>query len=62
MKSRWTGPYVVKNIYPYGTIEIEDPNNGNIFKVNGPTLKPFLEGFESELESTPLEDPNYGNS
>ena len=56
MKSRWTGPYIVKTVFPYGAIEIEDPKDRNIFKVNGHRLKPFLEGFEPELESTPLED------
>ena len=62
MKSRWTDPYIVNNVYPYGTVEIEDLKNGNIFKVNGHRLKPFLEGFEPELDSIPSEDPNYGNS
>ena len=33
LRSRWTGPFVVKKIYPYGTIEICD-KNGYIFKVN----------------------------
>uniref|UniRef100_A0A2N9GNA7 RNA-directed DNA polymerase n=1 Tax=Fagus sylvatica TaxID=28930 RepID=A0A2N9GNA7_FAGSY len=57
LRSRWTGPFVVKNVYPYGTIEIENPQNGNIFKVNGQRLKPFLENYIPEVESTPLEDP-----
>uniref|UniRef100_A0A2N9HSW3 Uncharacterized protein n=1 Tax=Fagus sylvatica TaxID=28930 RepID=A0A2N9HSW3_FAGSY len=57
--SRWTGPFVVKNVYPYGTVEIENPQNGNTFKVNGQRLKPFLENYIPEVESTPLEDPVY---
>ena len=61
MKSRWTGPYIVKTVFPYGAVEIEDPKDGNIFKVYGHSLTPFLECFEPELESTPLEDPNYGS-
>ena len=28
--------------YPYGAVEIENPENGKIFKVNGQRLKPFL--------------------
>uniref|UniRef100_A0A2N9I6A0 RNA-directed DNA polymerase n=1 Tax=Fagus sylvatica TaxID=28930 RepID=A0A2N9I6A0_FAGSY len=59
LRSRWTGPFVVKNVYPYGTVEIENPQNGNIFKVNGQRLKPFLENYIPEVESTPLEDPVY---
>ena len=59
LKSRWTGPFVVKTVYPHGAVEIENPKNGNIFKVNGQRLKPFLEEFAPEEESTPLEDPVY---
>uniref|UniRef100_A0A2N9I5J1 RNA-directed DNA polymerase n=1 Tax=Fagus sylvatica TaxID=28930 RepID=A0A2N9I5J1_FAGSY len=59
LRSRWTGPFVVKNVYPYGTVEIENPQNGNTFKVNGQRLKPFLENYIPEVESTPLEDPVY---
>ena len=33
--SRWTGPFVVKVVYPYGAMEIENPDNGKSFKVNG---------------------------
>ena len=33
--SRWTGPFVVKVVYPYGAVEIENPKNGKSFKVNG---------------------------
>jgi hypothetical protein len=59
LRSRWTSPFVVKNVYPYGTVEIENPQNGNIFKVNGQCLKPFLENYIPEVESTPQEDPVY---
>ena len=59
MRSRWIGPFIVKNVFPYGAIEIENPKNGNIFKVNGQRLKPFLENFSQEEESINLEDPIY---
>ena len=45
LRSRWTGPFVVKNVFPHGAIEIEDPKEGTTFKVNGQRLKPFLEGM-----------------
>ena len=35
LRSRWTGPFVVKVVYPYGEVEIENPKNGKSFKVNG---------------------------
>lgn len=35
LKSRWNGPFTVKCVYPYGAVEIGNPNNGVMFKVNG---------------------------
>ena len=35
LRSRLTGPFVVKVVYPYGAVEIENPENGKSFKVNG---------------------------
>jgi len=40
--SKWIGPFVVTNVYPYGTIEIKSESIGKSFKVNGHQLKPFL--------------------
>ncbi|XP_062155170.1 uncharacterized protein LOC133863223 [Alnus glutinosa] len=59
LQSRWTGPFTVRSIFPHGVIEIEDPKNSTIFKVNGKRLKPFLELKSSEIEMTLLEDPSY---
>jgi hypothetical protein len=61
LRSRWTGPYIVKSVFPYGTIEIENPVNGNVFKVNGQRLKPFIDTFEPMDESCDLMDPVYQN-
>ncbi|XP_042991370.1 uncharacterized protein LOC122318232, partial [Carya illinoinensis] len=30
LRSRWIGPFVVKTVYPFGAIEIENPENGNV--------------------------------
>ena len=35
LRSWWIGMFVVKVIYPYGAVEIENPENGKSFKVNG---------------------------
>ena len=43
LRSRWTGPYIVSRIFPYGAVEIQDPDSGATFKVNGQRLKQFLE-------------------
>ena len=60
LQSRWIGPYIVKKVHPHGVVEIEDPTNGTVTKVNGQRLKPFMEGFDSLLESIRLEDPMLG--
>ena len=57
--SRWTSPFIVKVVYPYGAVEIEDPENGKTFKVNGHRLKPFLENFYRQESSEELVDPLY---
>ena len=59
LRSRWTGPFIVKNVFPYGAIAIENLKNDNIFKVNGQRLKPFLENFSQDEESINLEDSIY---
>jgi hypothetical protein len=58
LKSRWT--VIIRTVFPYGAIEIEDLKNGNTFKVNGHKLKSFLELSSMEVvEKTLLEDPSY---
>ena len=42
LRSRWTGPYIVSRVFPYGAVEIKDPKSGAKFKVNGQRLKQFL--------------------
>ena len=59
LRSRWTGPFVVKVVYPYGAVEIENPENGRTFKVNGQRLKPFLKNFDRQESSEELVDPLY---
>jgi hypothetical protein len=59
LKSWWMGLFIIRIVFSHGAIEIEDPKNGNIFKVNGQRVKPFLELRSSEVEATLLEDPIY---
>ncbi|RDX70122.1 hypothetical protein CR513_50667, partial [Mucuna pruriens] len=42
--SKWDGPFVVTNIFPYGVVEVRDDANNHTFKVNGHQLKPYDEG------------------
>jgi len=44
LKSKWSGPFLVKDVKPYGAIELEDPESKRIRIVNGQRLKPYLGG------------------
>ncbi|XP_022019574.1 uncharacterized protein LOC110919612 [Helianthus annuus] len=58
LHSRWTGPYTVKEVFPYGTIMIENAD-GVIFKVNGHRLKLYVVGpIESAVEVIELLAPH----
>ena len=56
LQSRWTGPFYVKTIFPYGAVEAEDLKTGLVHKVNGQKLKPFVEVRNPEVEEMLLED------
>ena len=38
LKSRWSGPFTVAQVFPYGTVELSN-QKGEHFKVNGHRLK-----------------------
>ncbi|XP_076954093.1 uncharacterized protein LOC143628363 [Bidens hawaiensis] len=48
LRSRWAGPFVVKEVFPYGTVEIKDAAGS--FKVNGQRLKHYLGEKSMEAE------------
>ncbi|RVW92962.1 Retrovirus-related Pol polyprotein from transposon 17.6 [Vitis vinifera] len=56
LKSRWNGPYLVHKAYSNGVVEITNPKNGCIFKVNGHRLKPYMEPMVQEKEELYLLD------
>nr|GEW27087.1 reverse transcriptase domain-containing protein [Tanacetum cinerariifolium] len=41
LKSSWSGPFTISHIYPYGTVELAQPDGPN-FKVNGHCLKHYF--------------------
>jgi len=59
LKSRWTGPFVIRTVFVHGAVEICDMKNGNEFKVNGQRLKPFLKSAPEEETVMGLLDPMY---
>ncbi|XP_074368588.1 uncharacterized protein LOC141708728 [Apium graveolens] len=41
LKSRWSGPFIVKTMFPHGAVEIFDKHLDQAFKVNGQRLKHY---------------------
>ncbi|XP_038902480.1 uncharacterized protein LOC120089135 [Benincasa hispida] len=44
LKLQWSGPFVIKEIYPYGIMELTHEDGSNAFKVNGQRIKPYYGG------------------
>ena len=40
---KWNGPYMVCDVFSNGVLELQHPPTGDIFKVNGQRVKPFLQ-------------------
>ncbi|GJT76065.1 hypothetical protein Tco_1042790 [Tanacetum coccineum] len=43
LKSRWSGPFTIVQVFPYGTVELSQ-NSGPNFKVNGHRIKHYFGG------------------
>ncbi|GKC76261.1 hypothetical protein Tco_1127035 [Tanacetum coccineum] len=41
LKTYWTGPFIVAQVFPYGTVELSQTDGPN-FKVNGHKLKHYF--------------------
>jgi len=59
LKTRWSGPFIVESVTPYGAITVQNPKDGTLFQVNGQRLKPFLELGSTHIEQIDLVDPIY---
>jgi len=60
LRSKWIGPFVVTNFYPYGAVEIKSQSTNKSFKVNGHRLKSFLSNpalVDIVVEETSQFDP-----
>ncbi|MCI37587.1 hypothetical protein A2U01_0058811, partial [Trifolium medium] len=45
LKSKWSGPFVIKEVFPHGAVEIFKPGEeSSSFKVNGQRLKVYKGG------------------
>ncbi|GJX53470.1 reverse transcriptase domain-containing protein [Tanacetum coccineum] len=43
LKTRWSGPFTITKVFPYGTVELSQANGPN-FKVNGHRVKHYFGG------------------
>ncbi|GJX90863.1 hypothetical protein Tco_0344189 [Tanacetum coccineum] len=55
---RWTGPFTVAQVFPYGTIELSSTNGPN-FKVNGHRLKHYFGGDIPPIVISPSDLQTY---
>nr|GEW12764.1 reverse transcriptase domain-containing protein [Tanacetum cinerariifolium] len=54
LKTRWSGPFTITKVFPYGTVEISQANGPN-FKVNGHRVKHYFGGDVPELVVSDLQ-------
>ncbi|GJR44920.1 reverse transcriptase domain-containing protein [Tanacetum coccineum] len=48
LKTRWSGPFTITQVFPYGTVELSQ-NSGPNFKVNGHRIKHYFGGDVPQL-------------
>ncbi|XP_068344166.1 uncharacterized protein [Pyrus communis] len=39
LRSKWVGPFVITNVFPYGTVQVQNLKTGQEFKVNGHPMR-----------------------
>ena len=57
IKSRWIGPFIIHQAYPNGSVDLLNPNDNRVFKVNGKIVKPYAAQHTVDREEVPLLNP-----
>ena len=57
LKSRWTGPFIVHQVYLNGLVDLFNSKDNKVFKVNGQRLKPYVVQHTPDKEEIPFLDP-----
>ena len=57
LKSRWTGPFTIQEVYLNGSVDLLNAKDNQVFKVNGQMPKPFVAQHSIDKEEIPLLDP-----
>ncbi|GJS40731.1 reverse transcriptase domain-containing protein [Tanacetum coccineum] len=55
LKTRWSGPFTITHVFPYGTVELSQ-NSGPNFKVNGHRVKHYFGGDVPQLDCPDCEE------
>ena len=58
LKSRWTGPFTIQEVYPNGSGDLFNPKDCRVFKVNGQRLKLYALQHSTDKEEIPLLNPH----
>ena len=57
LKSRWTGPFIIHQAYLNGSVDLLNPKDKKISKVNGQRVNPYAVFHSTEEEEISLLDP-----
>ncbi|KAF7842535.1 uncharacterized protein G2W53_004833 [Senna tora] len=57
LKSRWSGPFLVTKVTPYGAVEVKDEKTSNVFLTNGQRLKHYWGGDFERTNSVVIFEP-----
>ena len=57
LKSRWTGPFIIHQVYLNGLVDLLNFKDSRVFKVNGQRLKPYVVQHTVDKDEIPLFDP-----
>ena len=57
LKSQWTGPFIVHQAYLNGSVDLLNPKDKRVFKVNGQRVKPYDVRHSAKYEEISLLDP-----
>ena len=57
LKSRWIGPFIIHQAHPNGSVDLLNPNDNKVFKVNDQKVKPYVVQHTADREEILLLDP-----
>ena len=57
LKSRWTGPFTIQEVYFNGSLDLLNSKENRVFKVYGQRLKPYAAQHSPNKEEIPLLNP-----